>query len=165
MLNAVQLEHYNFLIRSSDRPVHVRMVWVRASWRRNLSARARQSRSRRSSPGPASMLSTATPTATRPRDTRFRLRSSSRSCQWHQSNCLRGYARLVRVLQTALANSRSFAWRILEACSQQKPVACRRDFRTNSMGSTSTRWPSMSKGGRVTMICAGLSWGNCASMP
>lgn len=81
---------------------------------------------------------------------------------WFASHPL---ARLVRVLQTALADSRSFAWRILEACSQQKPVACRRDFRTNSMGSTSTRWPSMSKGGRVTMICAGLSWGNSASMP
>jgi len=36
LLNGVQPEHYNFLIRSSVKPVHVRMVWVRASWRGNL---------------------------------------------------------------------------------------------------------------------------------
>ena len=45
-LTCVQPEHYNFRIRSSLNPVHVRMVCVRASWRRNCSPRSKLERSR-----------------------------------------------------------------------------------------------------------------------
>ena len=45
-LTCVQPEHYNFRIRSFDKPVHALMVCVRASWRRNRCARSRLRRSR-----------------------------------------------------------------------------------------------------------------------
>ena len=46
LLNGLQPEHYNFRILSSLNPVHVRMVCVRDSWRRNCSARSKLERSR-----------------------------------------------------------------------------------------------------------------------